>query len=211
MNKCLFALALTFVALSGCQSQSGPEALADTPISNASATLAGEATIANTTRAATPAVVEDLTWLAVNSFANVAWSPDGTLLAVSSSGADSDTPVQIYDVQTQKRVYALSRSGMVGARFTAFSPTGRWLMVSEISHGPKKMDEGQPVYLDAAVWDMTNGKRVVQLTEKEDIENAMWSPDGDRLAYWNTSAVIRFWAAPDAEKPAPEPLTLLTA
>jgi WD40 repeat protein len=93
----------------------------------------------------------------------VAFSPDGTLVAVADVGMASS--VGVWDVATRKRLSEL-RGHISTVSWVAFSPDGRFILTAA-------RDDG------AWLWDARSGQVVSKLTGHEGpVNSATFSPDG---------------------------------
>lgn len=103
--------------------------------------------------------------LRVDPVHSVAWSPDGTHLAISGK-----FDVRIWAVVPGKQLKVLSLPGFeTGVKGVAWSPDGTRLAVG--SH-------------NAYVWDISSGKRLLTVTgPKNGVLGVAWSPDGSRIAF----------------------------
>jgi WD40 repeat protein len=120
---------------------------------------------------------------------NVAFSPDGKLLAaVSNAGFDPDDPamVKLWDVATWKEVRSLRGNAGPGGNL-AFSPNGKLLAVGD---GDRSV----------LVWDPTTGAEVFSLRGHTDGITALaFRPDGRVLASASEDRTVKLW---DVGRPA---------
>jgi WD40 repeat protein len=102
----------------------------------------------------------------------LAWSPDGTLLAIAHSG---DSAVTLWDVREARQRAVLEEPADVNRPvfFLAWSADGKQLMVT--------------THLAVRIWDVA-GARLVRTLDSQSAEDqvgrcaAAWSPDGKRIA-----------------------------
>lgn len=114
---------------------------------------------------------------------DVAFSPDGALLA--SAGSSQDRTVRVWDVVTGQQVRLLEghTGGVAGV---AWSPDGKRL----VSGGGHEL----------RVWDMTDGQTVLVMTDFQYGPDCVaWSPDGSRLASGSYDGV-HVWNAVTGQK-----------
>lgn len=158
------------------------------------------------TPTATPEPVRAFRAQPRESYVRVSWSPDGKLLATSGN----DPSVNVWDTETLQLVHQFSHLDMEFARFTSFSPDGRWLMVSEGRRGRSLPDGGVPVYFEVAIWNLSTGERLGRVTDAATVWDVVWSPRGEILAYWDSfpQPVIRFWAPPGGGAEVPGPVAV---
>ncbi|GHO76671.1 hypothetical protein KSD_44420 [Ktedonobacter sp. SOSP1-85] len=127
----------------------------------------------------------------------LAWSPDGTLLAVSYQNAD----VQVWDVARQRVVFACAPA-LKGPQVLAWSPDGRYLL------GARDYENKDT---NLYVWQMQGGAqrgKVVKVYRghTQPICSASWSPDSRMLlsgsgldegfSTTKGDATARVWRAP---------------
>ena len=91
----------------------------------------------------------------------VAWSPDGSRIATSSSFDD----LRVWDAVTGKELLSLERGHLVGS--VSWSPDG-----SRIATGSDGV----------WVWDAVTGKELLSLERGRGFGSVVWSPDGSRIA-----------------------------
>ena len=134
------------------------------------------------------------------SYTRISWSPDGRLLA--SGGRDNR--VMVWNANTLKPVHTLTHPDMSSASFTSFSPNGRWLRVGE------GWGDGTRAFEDVSIWDLESGTRLERVTDRANVYQAVWSPDGNVLAYVMAATDIhpadhiQFWVGPGGDKTVAE-------
>ncbi|MCP4536361.1 MAG: hypothetical protein GY832_04370 [Chloroflexi bacterium] len=107
---------------------------------------------------------------------NSAFSPDGKLLAVSTSHT-----VEVWDLVTGDMLYSFLQDIPLGMRGVAFSPTGR-LLASWLRDGSIKL------------WEVSTGNEIFTPPGfPSDTTTATFSPDGTLLAIGLESGTVRLW------------------
>nr|WP_314174704.1 protein kinase [Streptomyces sp. DSM 40971] len=113
------------------------------------------------------------------SFTDVAFSPDGKLLA----GSDLDGSVQLWDAGSRKPSATLSPDGSPTDVSTvaslAFSPDGKLLATG----GDDKVE----------LWDVAERRRIRSLHESGLVNSVAFSPDGKTLASGNELGDVTLW------------------
>jgi len=111
---------------------------------------------------------------------DVAFSPDGKLLAATFSGQ-----VLVWDAASGELRYRLvgSVAGVVQVDRIAFSPDSKQLAAADIDGQPK-------------VWDLTTGREALTLPGHADhCEAIAFSPNGKQLATGDVGGTVRLWDA----------------
>jgi WD40 repeat protein len=112
--------------------------------------------------------------------ASVAWSPDGARLVATGSG------VQIWEVSTWRKVYALPGPPGGGVFSASWSPDGRRL----VSVGTKRIDA---IF---QIWDTTTGQELHTWNAHVLPDMAVaWNPDGRQVASGGADRAVRLWDA----------------
>lgn len=105
----------------------------------------------------------------------VAWSPDGSTLAVSSHG----NPVTVIESSSGKAVYSLEQDMAEQTLAVQFSPDG-----SLLATGAAK---------GVAIWNAADGKATQQIDARA--ADVCWSPDGTQLAAVSSAGIAAWNAA----------------
>jgi WD40 repeat protein/tRNA A-37 threonylcarbamoyl transferase component Bud32 len=103
-----------------------------------------------------------------------AFSPDGSLLVFWPSIVPSDGVVRVYDAHTGRKVFELSGRVPAAATSPVFSPDGALLAVE-----PSLPEDGKRV---VRVYDARTGPEALELTRGPGLADAVFSPDGTRIA-----------------------------
>ena len=113
--------------------------------------------------------------LGKGTISNIAYSPDGTRLAVGSS-----IGVWIYDTETNK---ALDLFPMYGVSCLAFSPDGKKLVSGSKTH-------------HIILWDVTTGEPLLPIGESnERVYSVAFSPDNRTVASGHDDGYLNLWDA----------------
>ncbi|MET9532755.1 protein kinase [Streptomyces sp. NPDC006649] len=119
---------------------------------------------------------------AVNCVRSVAFSPDGTTLAVGGSNGKEGNSTFLWDSTTGKHTATLTNPKSVEVRSVAFSPNGSTLAVG---------DSNGSTYL----WNTTTRKLTATLTQENSVSvNAVaFAPNGRTLAVGDFRAIAFLW------------------
>jgi WD40 repeat protein/DNA-binding SARP family transcriptional activator len=111
-----------------------------------------------------------------------AFSPDGSLIVTTSY----DGTAKIWDANTGQELLSLARSGIsTGAEF---SPDSAQVIIAD--HDA----------FAARVWDITSGDQLLHLEgHTEGVNDAAFSPDGNRLVTASNDATVKVWDAADGD------------
>src|SRR5256885_1078608 len=108
---------------------------------------------------------------------SVAWSPDGTSIAIGGNG-----DVRVLDAATGKHVtYYGFHGGLVHS--VAWSPDGAYLAIGSAS-------------FTVEVWKVASVQNVYTYTgHTTDVFSVAWSPDGKRIASGSADGLVEVWDA----------------
>ena len=113
---------------------------------------------------------------------NLAYSPDGLTLAVSTPFA-----VWLLDVRTDSPVAMIPADRI--ARWLSYSPDGATLLIGDESGNVR-------------MWDVASGKEKATLTHEAAVYSAVFSPDGATLLIGDESGNVRMWDVASGEEKA---------
>lgn len=99
------------------------------------------------------------------------WSPDGKKLVFSSKSSDNDA-LQILDVESGK-INSHKWKDMEGIFGGSWSPDGKMIVFTGMQRGKS----------DIHILDLTTGKKRKLTDDYFSDKGAVWSPDGDRVAF----------------------------
>jgi WD40 repeat protein len=118
----------------------------------------------------------------------VAWSPDGSILAVGDPNG-----IQLYTVDFEPLTFLEQPSSQM--KFIKWSPDGTLLA----AYGTNDIDvERDPSQLTVYVWDVANEIVIRQFDEhKYYVTDAVWSSDGEHIATVSFDETIRVWSVFD--------------
>jgi WD40 repeat protein len=130
----------------------------------------------------------------------VAFSPDGSLLAVASAGAGGGpSGVRLWDVRTRQQAGLLqaSASSGFGNGFSpmAFSPTGKILALG--------VNDGTVLVWDVASRRLIGTDTVAPGDTAQDASGLAFSPDGKTMAVATTGGDLEFWNVSDGRQQGP--------
>ncbi|MDE0313844.1 MAG: cohesin domain-containing protein [Candidatus Poribacteria bacterium] len=113
----------------------------------------------------------------------IAYSPDGTKLAVAS-----DIGIWIYDAETGEEL-DLFPANRFGVSAIAFSPDGSMLISNSRSRTLRTFEN-----LTIRLWDVNSGRQIRTFTgHTHSIACLAFSPDGKTIASGSTDYVVRVW------------------
>ena len=109
---------------------------------------------------------------------DIAFSPDGTILAVATSSG-----VWLYDAHTQKELALLTGPG--SGNSVSFSPDGKMLLTSR-----------------RTLWSVSSRQRITNAFKGDTraVTSVSFSSDGEMLASGGTGGMVRLWSIPKQEK-----------
>jgi WD40 repeat protein len=122
-----------------------------------------------------------------NTPASLAFSADGSRLAVGGGGPHAPGRIQLWDVHSGRRLHTFGGHKVV-VMGVAFSADG--MRLASASHDRT-----------AKLWDMTNGKELVTLTRHKDRVNSVaFRPDGRWLATGSRDRTVKLWEVTTGRK-----------
>jgi WD40 repeat protein/tetratricopeptide (TPR) repeat protein len=127
----------------------------------------------------------DLQTFSLGEVQQVAFSPDGSMLALVVYGDE----VRLVETLTGKLVHRLTTPWDISTAL-AFSPDGRRVAVGglDVKSGPTKEASG-----GARLWDVATGKEVVTLEGKPGVDALAFHPDGKHLAGGCRGRPVTLW------------------
>src|SRR5262249_44056828 len=124
----------------------------------------------------------------------MAFSPDGTLLAVASSmNPPNQSLIGLFDTVSGEQVRLISNL-WIGASSVAFSPDGKTLASWHVEYVP---DKGNPLRQNKCIlvlWEVAAGKERARIVTTEEVREGIlvFSPDGKAIVSPGKESV-RFW------------------
>ncbi|QDT73403.1 serine/threonine-protein kinase [Lacipirellula limnantheis] len=122
----------------------------------------------------------------VDWFPEVAWSPNGGMIAVAFS-TQHQVGVNIVDIATRAELttFTLATSArQPEVRSVAFSPDAS-MIAAAILGGQSRV---------VAIWDVASGQQLAKLPTPENVPDSLaWSPDGTRLATTTFDGFVKIW------------------
>lgn len=139
--------------------------------------------------------------LYIQAFSDIAFNPDGTLLAA----INADGKVQFWDVISHKEVGMITGVGGEGSGI-AFSPDGKLLAASGSAAGNTNMIP------DLRLWDVATGEQLFRLEGHKDMVNRVaFSPNGQVLASSSYDGTMRLWNVETGEALAVIEVEIITS
>jgi hypothetical protein len=120
-----------------------------------------------------------------NVVGQVAWSPDGTLIA---SAGGYDKTVQVWDASTGKTILTY-RGHSFDVWKVQWSPAGRY--IASASGDPNTPSTGG----DIQVWDINGNRTVTYTGHSVEVTDIAWSPDGTSIVSAGRDGTIQVWSA----------------
>jgi WD40 repeat protein len=113
----------------------------------------------------------------------VAWSPDGSLIAVNNVNKDMEPTIDLLDAQSLDLVRQWPHGSPATITSLSFSPDGRRILTASTARTVR-------------VWDAATGTLVHELVgHGNEVWCATYSPDGKRIASGGRDGNVRIWDA----------------
>lgn len=121
-----------------------------------------------------------------NAIHSVMFSPDGTLVATSSTDG-----VWLWDAETGEQVRVLPSQEFING--IAFHPDGVMLAAASCTE-PLIQNNIRTCNLgEVRLWDVETGTALAVLAHPDEVQSVAFSPDGSRLASGDTDGVVYLW------------------
>ncbi len=110
---------------------------------------------------------------------DVAFSPDGAKLAAACG--ENDSLIKVWDIASGNELKSFDPEHGASAYAVAFSPDGNWLLTGGSYSGGQYF---------VKLWDYASGKLLRKFTHNYNIDDVMFTPDGENIITRQTDTAL---------------------